>query len=152
MKVRMLLIALATLFLAACATGPTGGGGGYGPAYGQGGSYARCNSCGVVEDIREVRGEGGSSGAGAVLGGLVGGVLGNQVGGGRGRTAATAAGAVGGAVAGNRIEQGQNLAPTYDIFIQMDDGRRLVVNQRDLAGIRVGSSVEITGTGNARLR
>lgn len=154
MKYRLILIALASLFLAACATGPSGG---YGPGYGQQGGYygggqARCNNCGTVEDIREVRGDGRTSGGGAVLGGVVGAVAGNQVGGGSGRTAATVAGAAAGAMVGNTVERNRNTAPTYDIFVRMDDGRRVVINQRDLGGIRTGSYIEVTGTGNARLR
>ncbi|MGY6518945.1 MAG: glycine zipper 2TM domain-containing protein [Lysobacteraceae bacterium] len=148
---RIALIAASSLALAACATGPGYQSGGYGPAHGQGGSYARCANCGTVEDIREVRGDGQSSGGGAVLGGIVGGVLGNQVGGGSGRTAATVAGAAAGAVAGNRVEQNQNLAPTYDVFVRMDDGRRIVVNQRRLEGVRVGSYVQVSGS-SVRLR
>lgn len=153
MKYRLILIALASLALAACATGP-----GYGPGYnqGQGGYYgggqARCNTCGTVEDIREVYGDGGTTGGGAVLGGVVGAVAGNQVGGGSGRTAATVAGAAAGAYAGNAIERNRNQAPTYDIYVRMDDGRRVVINQRDLGGIRSGSYVEVTGTGSVRLR
>lgn len=146
MKIRALIIATLALFLAACATG-----GGYG--YGQrpyDGGYARCYDCGTVERIEEVRGARQASGAGAVLGGVIGGVLGNQVGSGSGRKAATAAGAIGGAVAGHEVEKNVQAAPAYDIFIRMDDGRRIVVNQRDLGGIRVGSYVRVDG-GRARL-
>ncbi|TXK65641.1 glycine zipper 2TM domain-containing protein [Alkalisalibacterium limincola] len=154
MKYRLILIALASLFLAACATGPTGGYGG--PGYSQGGYHGggqvRCNNCGTVEDIRETYGDGRTSGGGAVLGGVVGAVAGNQVGGGSGRTAATVAGAAAGAMVGNTVERNRNQAPTYDIYVRMDDGRRVVINQRDLGAIRVGSYVETTATGNLRLR
>lgn len=139
MTSRILLISLLSLFLAACASS----GGGYGQRPYDG--YARCMDCGTVERIEEVRGERTSSGGGAVLGGIVGGVLGNQVGSGSGRKAATVAGAVGGAIAGNAIERETNAAFTYDVFIRMDDGRRIVVNQRDLGGIRTGSYVRVSG-------
>lgn len=156
MKYRLTLIALSSLFLAACATGPGYNQGGYNQGgYNQGGyqgGQVRCNNCGTVEDIRETYGDGRTSGGGAVLGGVVGAVAGNQVGGGSGRTAATVAGAAAGAMVGNTIERNRNQAPTYDIYVRMDDGRRVVINQRDLGGIRSGSYVEVTGTGSVRLR
>lgn len=144
MNIRLILLPVLALFLAACASSPQYGGG-------YGGGYARCYDCGTVERIEEVRGERQATGTGAVLGGIVGGVLGNQVGSGSGKKAATAAGAIAGAVAGNELEKNVQAAPTYDIFIRMDDGRRIVVNQRDLGGIRVGSYVRVSG-GRATLR
>jgi outer membrane lipoprotein SlyB len=36
-------------------------------------------------------------------------------------------------------------APRYEIFVRMDDGRRLVVTQRELQGIRQGAAVQIRG-------
>lgn len=152
MKYRLILIALASLFLAACATGPGYNQGGYNQGGYYGGGQARCNNCGTVEDIRQVQGDGRTSGGGAVLGGVVGAVAGNQVGGGSGRTAATVAGAAAGAMVGNTVERNRNTAPAYDIYVRMDDGRRVVINQRDLGGIRTGSYIEVTGAGNARLR
>lgn len=137
---RIIAISLLSLLLAACASG-----GGYSQQRPYHDGYARCQDCGRVERIEEVRGERTTSGGGAVLGGIVGGVLGNQVGSGSGRRAATVAGAVGGAVAGNAIERETNAAYSYDLFILMDDGRRIVVNQRELGGIRTGSHVIVRG-------
>jgi outer membrane lipoprotein SlyB len=34
----------------------------------------------------------------------------------------------------------------YELVVRMDDGRRLVVSQRDLSGIREGASVRISGS------
>ena len=129
--------------LAACATSPAprGYGGGYGDRYG----YARCADCGVVERIERVYGERQSTGAGAIIGGVIGGVLGNQVGGGDGRRAATAAGAIAGGVAGNAIERDMRSAPRYEVFVRMDDGRRIVLTQRELGGLREGQPVQIRG-------
>lgn len=145
MNIRLILLPILALFLAACASSPQYG---YGPGPG---GYARCHDCGTVERIEQIHGERQASGAGVVLGGIVGGVLGNQVGSGSGRKAATAAGAIAGAVAGNELEKNVQAAPTYDVFIRMDDGRRIVVNQRDLGGIRTGSYVRVSG-GRASLR
>lgn len=135
--VRLLTLAFASLLLAACASGGSRYYGG--PSDG----YARCYDCGRVERIETVYRQRESSGAGAVLGGIVGGVLGNQVGSGSGRKAATVAGAIAGGVAGNELEKDRRSAPLYELYVRMDDGRRLVVTQRDLNGIRTGSYVRV---------
>lgn len=83
---------------------------------------ARCNDCGIVEDIRTLTAEPDGSGLGGVAGGVVGGLLGNQVGQGRGRTAATVAGAVGGAMVGNKIEKTMKKKQTYEIVVRYEDG------------------------------
>ena len=84
------------------------------------------------------------------VGAIVGGALGNQVGKGDGRKAATVVGVVGGAVVGNEIEKNSN-GSSFDVYVRMDDGRRLILNQRDLGGIREGSHVQVEGN-RARLR
>lgn len=141
MLIRSATVLALSLGLAACASG------GYRDrGYGQApGGYAYCQDCGVVERIEQYEGERRAGGAGAVAGAVIGGVLGSQVGSGRGRTAATAAGAVAGGVAGHQIEKNVNAAPEYDLYVRMDDGRRIVVNQRDLRGIREGSRVRVSG-------
>jgi len=106
--------------------------------------YARCQSCGVVERIDRVYGARESSGGGAVLGGIVGAIVGNQIGSGSGRAAATAAGAIAGGVVGNTAERNAKSAPWYELYLRMDDGRRIVVSQRDLNGIREGAYVRIS--------
>ncbi len=139
------LLALTVALLAGCATSGSRyshqGQGGYRSDYD---GYARCQSCGVVERIERVYGERSSNGAGAVLGGILGGVLGNQVGSGSGRAAATMAGAVAGVAAGTAIEKNNNAAPWFDLFLRMDDGRRIVVSQRDLDGIHQGAYVRVS--------
>ena len=116
-----------------------------------------CSRCGVVLDINRYRngnGNGHASGGGAVLGALIGGALGNQVGSGNGKKAATVAGAVAGGVAGHNIEKnrhGNGHNDRYEILVRMDDGRRVVVDQNDLNGVREGSRVYVRN-GTARLR
>lgn len=112
--------------------------------------YARCDSCGQVIDIQRFYGEGRASGAGAVGGAIVGGVLGSQVGSGSGRDAATIAGAIAGGVAGHNIEENRREGERYAVHVQLDNGRRVVVEQRDLNGVREGSRV-IIDDGRARL-
>jgi outer membrane lipoprotein SlyB len=80
---------------------------------------------------------------------VVGGLVGNQIGSGSGRTAATVGGAVLGGIAGNEIEENRNEGG-YEVYVRMDDGRRVVVSQRDLNGVREGSQVRVEG-GRARL-
>lgn len=106
---------------------------------------ARCVSCGVVESIEVVRyGDGGTTGAGAVAGALVGAAVGSQVGSGSGRDAATVAGAVAGAVAGNQIER-DRVRQVFAVTVRMDDGRRVVIEQRALQGMREGARVVVRG-------
>ncbi|HET7845827.1 MAG TPA: glycine zipper 2TM domain-containing protein [Xanthomonadales bacterium] len=113
----------------------------------------RCDRCGVVLDINRYGGHGNrhSNAGGTVLGALVGGAIGNQVGKGDGRKAATVAGAVIGGVAGNRIDdRNGDGSRRYEILVRMDDGRRVVIDQNDLNGVREGSRVYVRN-GRARL-
>ncbi|MDO8907247.1 MAG: glycine zipper 2TM domain-containing protein [Pseudohongiella sp.] len=110
-----------------------------------------CQTCGVIRSITEIRQQGDSTGAGAVIGAIVGGVAGNQVGGGSGQQIATAAGVIGGALLGNNIEQNRNSTAYYEVVIDMDNGSREVVNLQNPSGISSGSSVYVQG-GNISLR
>ncbi len=102
----------------------------------------RCDNCGVVTDIEQVRTE--SSGvAGAVIGGVLGGVVGHQVGKGTGKDLATAAGAVGGAVAGHEIEQNRTAGYAYRIRVRMDNGDTVTVQQDNAPPVRVGDQVQV---------
>ena len=145
-QINVLSAILLSALLSACASN----GGSY--AYrdnGYRGGYSQqsvCTSCGTVERIEVARyGDGRSSGAGAVAGAIIGGVLGNQVGDGDGRKAATVAGAVAGGLAGNKIEKDRNERDTYAIYVRMDDGRRLVFEQKVLNGIHTGDRVNTSG-------
>lgn len=80
---------------------------------------------------------------GMVVGAVVGGLLGNQVGKGDGRKAATAAGAIAGGVAGNAIEKNAREGMRYEVHVAMDNGRREVVHQRNLAGLYEGARVTV---------
>lgn len=112
-------------------------------------SYDSCQRCGEVIRINRNGGDRHSSGVGAVAGAVIGGLLGNQVGGGNGKKVATVAGAVAGGVAGNRIEKNRR-GSSYEVVVQMDDGRRIVVQQRNLDGMDEGDRVFVSG-GRARL-
>jgi outer membrane lipoprotein SlyB len=134
--IRRLAPALLCLVLAACAT--------------PGGRYADdryggpCRQCGTVERIERVYGgEGYATGSGALLGAIIGGALGNTVGKGDGRKAATVAGALIGGAVGNEAEKEANRAPRYEIFVALDDGRRVVVRQKELGPLRDGVRVVV---------
>lgn len=141
---RLIVAVLLALALGGCATSN-----GYHQRYDDG--YAGyCGQCGEIEKIERVYGERKTTGGGAVLGALIGGALGNQVGKGDGRKAATIAGAVVGGVIGNNAEKDARSAPRFEIFVRMDDGRRLVIEQPTLDDLRDGDRVELVG-GRLRL-
>lgn len=154
MKIQLIAAsAIATLALAGCATSP-----GYGGGYNQGGNYGggydngynqnRCSDCGIVTRINAVAsGRTAPSATGAILGGIVGAVAGHEIsdhtGGSKGnQNIAAVAGAVGGAMAGNKIQQNVT-GNSYDIQVRMDDGRVIMVNQKDLGGIRENTYVRV---------
>lgn len=152
MNIRMLAVGtIVVTALAGCATSSPGYGGG---SYGGGGyssapaSSRYCADCGIVERIEVVpSGRSAPSATGAILGGIVGAVAGREIsqqtGGSDGnKNVSTAAGAVAGAVAGNAIQK-RATSDTYNLTVRMDDGRRVVINQHDLGGIRENTYVRI---------
>ena len=118
----------------------------YNSGYGNAGYNSNVSSgYGTIDSIQVVRGQGGTSGSGAVVGGLVGALVGNQVGSGSGRTAATVAGAVGGAAIGNNVEANRNAGgqDMYQINIRMDNGEYRAVTQDSVYDLRVGNRVRM---------
>jgi outer membrane lipoprotein SlyB len=163
MNIKILTVAAATLLAAGCAGTSSryssldrGYDDGY-YAYGDARRDYRCGNCGTVQrierenygDNRDYRDDGTG---GAVVGALVGAALGNQVGSGNGRKAATVAGAVAGGIAGKHIdERNGSRGDEFEIVVRMDNGRTLILEQRDLNGVREGSRVVVNG-GVARLQ
>ena len=49
---------------------------------------------------------------------------------------------MGGALAGNAI-QDRVTGDTYDVTVRMDDGRTVVINQRDLGGVTENTYVRV---------
>lgn len=152
MKIQLIAVgAVATLALAGCATSPGyGNTGGYSSGGYNNNSYndTRCADCGVVTRINAVAsGRTAPAATGAVLGGIVGAVAGHEIsdktGGSKGnQNIAAVAGAAAGALAGNRIQQNVT-GESYDIQVRMDDGRVIMVNQRNPEGIRENSYVRV---------
>jgi outer membrane lipoprotein SlyB len=102
-----------------------------------------CQSCGVVESVREVAVRGDGSGLGAAGGAVVGGLLGNQVGGGHGKQAMTVVGAIGGALAGNQIEKRVRSARSYETTVRMDSGSYRTMTQASEPAWHDGDHVDI---------
>jgi outer membrane lipoprotein SlyB len=146
LKPRYIAAASLLLVVGACASDPY-----YNePQYGQSSRTvypaADYADAGRVVAIDSVRGDGHTSGAGAVIGGIAGGVLGHQVGSGRGNTAATIAGAGVGALAGNEVERRRSGDEgAYRVTVQFRDGREATFMQDSLNGLRVGDRVRVDG-------
>lgn len=146
--------ALAALVLAGCAS--TGGyntgygNNGYNSGYGSGYQNQQCADCGTITRIMVLdSGRSAPSATGTILGGIVGAVAGHEIsdhtGGSRGnKNVSAAAGALAGAVAGNKIQQ-NSTGVSYDITVRMDDGRVLVVNQKNADGLGQNSRVRVSG-------
>lgn len=153
MNIRLLTLgAVAALTLAGCAsTSPNYGGyrdqGYYDRGYRN--APAGCYDCGLVTRIDRVpSGRSAPSATGAVLGGIVGAIAGHEIsdrtGGSKGnQNVSAAAGAIAGAAAGNAIQK-RATGDSYDIHVRMDDGRTVVINQRDLGGIRENAYVRVS--------
>ncbi|MDB5989155.1 MAG: hypothetical protein JWQ10_558 [Herbaspirillum sp.] len=107
-----------------------------------------CESCGRVENIREVKHAAKTSGVGIAAGAVVGGLLGNQIGSGNGRLLGTVAGAAGGGYAGNEIEKRTHMTTTYEVIVRMENGRVREFPEASNAW-RIGDPVRVV---NGRLR
>lgn len=104
-----------------------------------------CQTCGVVESVREIAVRGNASGLGAAGGAVVGGLLGNQVGGGSGKQAMTVVGAIGGALAGNQIEKQARATSSYETTVRMDNGSSRTMTQATQPVWHDGDQVRIVG-------
>jgi outer membrane lipoprotein SlyB len=145
MKMQVIAAAVATLALAGCAsTSPGYSNSGYNTPP----PTATCYDCGTVTRIDALGGTGQTSGAtGAVLGGVVGAVAGHELAKDESKgkqNTATAAGAVAGAVAGSAIQKNMaNKATSYNVYVRMDNGNTVTLNQADVNGISEGSYVRV---------
>jgi outer membrane lipoprotein SlyB len=145
MKMHMLAAAaVATLALAGCAsTSPSYNGN---TGYNTPPPAQSCYDCGTVTRIDAVGGQQTSGTTGAVLGGVVGAVAGHELAKNTSKgkqNTATVAGAVGGAVAGSAIQKNMNKAQSYNVYVRMDNGNTVTLNQADIGGIREGSYVRV---------
>lgn len=109
-------------------------------------AVASCVQCGMVENIREVRQEGETTGLGTVAGGLLGGILGRQLGD-DGSTLGMLLGMAGGAYAGNKFEQYRNKVSQYEVTVRMDDGTQRVLTYDSRPVWQVGERVRLGSAG-----
>jgi outer membrane lipoprotein SlyB len=160
-KLALVAAMTAGLALAGCATTPYGNssnGGNYnrgnyngsyqGQQNGYGNRNARCQTCGVVQEVQQVYVQGNGNGGtiGAIIGAVAGGVLGNTVGKGDGRKAATVVGAVAGGVVGNQVGKRSGGETTaWRIVVRLDNGQYATVTQRENPGLRNGDYAEVRG-------
>lgn len=144
---RVLLIALATVTLAGCASSKSGS------------AYTRDQTrqemivrTGVVESVREVQIEGTKSGVGTAAGAVVGGVGGSNVGGGKGQIVGAVVGAVVGGMAGAAIEEGVTKKTGLEITVRLDNGQLTAVVQEGDEIFHAGERVRLlSGAGGTRV-
>lgn len=108
---------------------------------------ARCDQCGVVQQIHTEEQKGKATALGTIGGAVVGGILGNQIGKGDGNTAATIAGAVGGAYAGREIEKHQRKRTIWVTTVKMETGETRVFTAEHDPGWGKGVQVEVNAQG-----
>lgn len=108
---------------------------------------------GRVTAMEAVAGQGGASGAGAVVGGVAGAVIGRQFGGSTGgKDRGTLFGALAGALIGHEIEKDQTGArDRVRVTVAVDRGGTRQFEVRDPGGLRVGDRVRIEGDRLIRL-
>lgn len=84
---------------------------------------------GVVESVRNVTIDKGSSGVGTLAGAGLGALGGAAIGGGRGSIATGILGAVAGGVVGNRVEAATSNKPGIEITVRLDNGTLTAITQ-----------------------
>jgi len=149
MKIQLVVGALITsLVLSGCLASAPQPRGGNNNAYG--GYSTVCKDCGTVIRMDEVADNRvAPGGTGAILGGVVGAIAGHEIsdrtGGSKGnQNVSTVVGAAAGAAVGHQVQQNMN-GPSWDIQVRMDDGRIVVVNQRNVQGIYQNAPVRVSG-------
>jgi outer membrane lipoprotein SlyB len=144
---RILLIALATVTLAGCASSKSGS------------AYTRDQArqemivrTGIVESVREVQIEGTKSGVGAAAGAVAGGVGGSHMGGGSGQIVGAVVGAVIGGMAGSALEEGVTKKTGLEITVRLDNGQLTAIVQEGDEAFHAGERVRLlSGSGGTRV-
>ncbi|WP_434126536.1 glycine zipper 2TM domain-containing protein [Klebsiella quasipneumoniae] len=105
---------------------------------------------GTLVSVRAVQIQAGdeNNALGALAGGVIGGLAGNTVGGGSGRRLTTATGTVAGGLVGQGVQGRMNLVQGVELEIRLDDGRMLMVVQRQgPTRFSTGQRVAISSSG-----
>lgn len=108
---------------------------------------ARSISYGTIVSLRPVKIQADSPNViGTVGGGVLGGIAGSGVGGGTGQAIATAVGAIAGSMLGSTIEEKVSQVSSLEMVIRKDDGKEIVVVQKQENGFVPGKRVRIVGS------
>ncbi len=139
---KLLLIALISAFLAACASSNSGS------------VYSRDDArkvqtvkTGVVESVRSVKLEGTKTPIGTVAGGAIGGIAGGSVGHGSGSAIGAVIGAVAGGLAGSAVEEGVTRKDALEITVKLDGGSMIAIVQEADEQFHAGDKVRIVENG-----
>lgn len=100
-----------------------------------------CESCGVIQTVREVFATGHSSGE--VADGIGGAQVDSQLGRSHGSAALGVLGALGGAFAGNTVERNLRGRPRYHVSVLMEDGTRRTIYSAAPPAFAVGETVRV---------
>lgn len=98
---------------------------------------------GTILHIDEVQIQRNETGIGAAAGGVLGGVVGSTIGSGHGTTLATAGGAAAGAAIGSAGERARGTRPAWEIEVELEDGRVVVIVQEQDDVFAVGDHVRV---------
>jgi outer membrane lipoprotein SlyB len=135
---KLILVALISVFLVACASSNSGN------------VYKRDDArkvqtvkTGVVESVRTVKLEGTKSPIGTLAGGAIGGIAGSSIGGGRGSAIAAVLGAVVGGLAGSAAEEGITRKDGLEITVKLDGGAMIAIVQEADEAFQPGDKVRI---------
>jgi len=102
-----------------------------------------------VSEVQIVHDE---TGVGAAAGGILGGIAGSTVGSGRGSRLATAGGAALGAAAGSSGERARSTRPAWELEVELEDGRIMVIVQEKDDEFDVGDHVRVIESRDGTLR
>lgn len=135
---KLILIAIFSLFLAACASSNSGS------------VYKRDDArkvqtvkTGVVESVRTVKLEGTKSPVGTIAGGAIGGIAGSSVGSGRGSSIMAVLGALAGGLAGSAAEEVVTRKDALEITVKLDGGGLVAIVQENDEEFNPGDTVRI---------
>ena len=107
---------------------------------------ARSISYGTIVSTRPVKIQADNPGViGSIGGGAIGGIAASGIGGGTGQAIASAIGAVAGAVIGSKIEEKASQVNGLEMVIRKDNGKEIVVVQKNEPNLVPGARVRIVG-------
>lgn len=102
-----------------------------------------CETCAVVQSVRQENRKGKGGAVGVIGGALAGGLLGNQVGGGTGKTIATVGGAAAGGYVGNEVQKKVTTKKVWVTTVKNKDGSVRSFEQEPQPNWQAGNIVRI---------